>query len=55
MTHSGDVIGLAEVQRKDIVSLSRTRWVERHPAFEPYCLLCCTNVAVQSQFSSSTL
>ena len=46
MTHSGDVIGLTEIQGEDIVSLSRTRKVERHPAFELYCLLYCTNVAV---------
>lgn len=39
-------MGFTEVQRKDIVSLARTRWVERHHAFESYYLLYRANVAV---------
>ena len=42
----GEEMGLTEVQRKDIVSLARTRWVERHRAFESYYLLYRANVAV---------
>ena len=41
-------MGLTEVQRKNIVSLARTRWVERHRAFESYYLLYRANVAVMS-------
>ncbi len=39
-------MGLTEVQRKILVSLARTRWVERHRAFESYYLLYRANVAV---------
>ena len=39
-------MGFTEVQRKDIASLARTRWVERHRAFESYYMLYRANVAV---------
>ncbi len=39
-------MGPTEVRRKVLVSLARTRWVERHRAFESYYLFYRTNVAV---------
>lgn len=46
-------MGFTEVQRKDIVSLARTRWVERHHAFESYYLLYRANVAVMESIFKS--
>ena len=46
LNNYGKEMGLTEVQRKNIVSLTRTRLVERHRAFESYYLLYRANVAV---------
>ena len=47
LNYYGEEMGLTEVQRKNIVSLAHTRWVERHRAFvKSYYLLYRANVAV---------
>ena len=46
LNYYGEEMGLTEVQRKNIVSLARTRWVERNRAFESYYLLYRANVTV---------